>query len=550
VGSADDGSLIMQLSRIGPFALEQPLDGLAESHVLRGVHVERKVSMAIKLLPRDVVNRPMGGDTFSADVKQLQKIVHPGVARIFGGAVSEGQPYLALELVEGESLRERLDRRGKLPWEMAAEIGDAICRALRFAHRHSTVHQRLTPTRVLLPKKEGVKLIGFDCAWADRDAVLGLRSPMEVAHYLAPEAFRGRQSALRPQCDLFSLGVILFECLSGELPWPADSPAELVRARRAAPAPRVSTMVLDCPVWLDALVSQLLACKRSERLTTADQTHRAIVIAQQKAASGTGTAQHAWSGKQGSLNVNHDQEELRRIQRKRTRDRPIGPFYEKAWFLAACLVGMIGVGIWALRPASEEAMFAQAKVLMESERSVDWRRALDQYLRPLSKRFPETKYADEIQRFEDRYAMHQAEERIKNLDRFGRKPNSEAERCFAEAWEYEQFGDHLTAWKKYESLVDLFDESEDDEDRSYVNLARQRSKLIRSAEDLGQDPASFIKEQLERATLLAESGSLLKARRLLRGVISLYGENQELRPVVDRAREQLRQLDEGTDAAE
>ena len=72
----------MPPTRIGPFALEEPLDGLAESNVLRGVHVERKMSMAVKLLPKSIVNRPMRGSTFSDDVRALQQLVHPRIVRV------------------------------------------------------------------------------------------------------------------------------------------------------------------------------------------------------------------------------------------------------------------------------------------------------------------------------------------------------------------------------------------------------------------------------------------------------------------------------------
>jgi serine/threonine protein kinase len=280
----------MQRSRIGPFALEEALDHEGTGNVLRGLHLERKTSMAVKLLPLSLVNRPMAGNAFSADVKRLQRLLHPNIVRCLGGAIEQGQPYLALELVSGESLRDLLDRRGKLPWEMAVEIIDGICAALMHSHQSGFVHQRLTPARVMLPKEGGVKICGFDCAWSDKDEVLGLRVPMSVAHYLAPEEFRGKQSASLPPCDLFSVGVMLYECLSGELPWPANTPAELVQARRNGNAPRVSTKVLDCPVWLDVLTAKLLEVKRADRLSSAEDAHRAIVNAKQKVASGMGAA--------------------------------------------------------------------------------------------------------------------------------------------------------------------------------------------------------------------------------------------------------------------
>ncbi len=535
----------MQLTRIGPFALEESLDGKTESNVLRGYHVERKFTMAVKLLPKSIVNRPMrGSTTFAEDVKTLQTLVHPGIIRYYGGAVEQGQPYLALELVQGESLRDWLNRRGRLPWEMTVDIADAICRALHHAHGKGIVHQRLTPTRVLLTESEETKLAGFDCAWADRDDVLGLRSPMEIAHYLSPEQFRGKQSASFPQCDLFSLGVILFECLTGELPWPANTPAELVEARRTSVAPRVSTKVLDCPVWLDVLVSKLLAVKRSERLASAEETHRAIVDAKQKVASGMGAAQHAWSGRQGTLTVDSDRSEVRRIKRQqRSTPRDNSPFYERAWFLGVCLVALVGLGAWALQPPSEEALFAKARPLMESDIPLEWKRAEEQYLNSLRERFPESKYADQLQEFDKRLAIHRAETRVKNNQRLGKKPLSEAERQFGEASRYERFGDRLSAWQKYEALVNLFVDSDETYDRAFVELARRQIDRIKADQTTAESQTDFLEGQILRAQQLTKDGNLFEARRLLDSIVSLYEKNRELKPLVDKARDEIRRLD-------
>ena len=81
------------------------------------------------------------------------------IARYYGGAMDDGQPYLAMELVEGETLRDRVDRLGRLPWETAVETSDRICQALAAAHQAGVVHRRLTPARVMLTKDNHVKLI-------------------------------------------------------------------------------------------------------------------------------------------------------------------------------------------------------------------------------------------------------------------------------------------------------------------------------------------------------------------------------------------------------
>jgi len=535
----------MLLSRIGPIALESPLGGSADSNVLAGVHVERNMKMAVKLLPRHLVNRPMGGDTFAEDVKRLQKLVHPSIARVYGGAMDNGQPYLAMELVDGESLRSLLERRGRIAWDTMVDVADAVCKALHYAHQQGHVHQRLTPARILITPIGGVKLVGFDCVLTDVDDVLGLRSPMCVANYLAPEEFRGKQSASLPTCDLFSLGVILYECLTGELPWKAATPAELVKARRDAPAPRVSAQVLDCPVWLDVLVAKLLETKREARFPSAMATHRAIVDAKQKVAEGMGAVKHAWAGKRGALATDRDRAGIDQLRKKQVSSgvRETGPFYERAWFLALCLGAVIGLGAWVMWPASEEALWSKAQPLMASDDPVQWRRAEEQYLSKLRARFPDTKYADEIAEFERRYAVHRAEQRIRNLELRGAMPRSEIERRYLQAWRFERFGDPLSAWVTYEALVDAYPTSPRADDQAYLDLARQRIAGLKNPSESGENVAAIVQQKLDQAAKLASDGNLLAARRLVRSVLELYEGNRELAPLMDQARVQLSELD-------
>ena len=536
----------MHRTRIGPFALEQQLDESPQGNVLRGVHVERQVAMAIKLLPPTVVTRTMGGDAFQQDVKRLQKLTHPNIVRVYGGAVEDGQPYLALELVEGESLAARLDRLGKIPWEMAVEVAEAICDALQAAHGQRIAHRRLTTRRVLISSDGQIKITGFDCVWADHDEVMGLRCPVEVAHFLSPEQFRGKQSANLPACDLYSMGVILYRCLTGEYPWPAGRVEEIILARRAGPAPRVSEKVLDCPVWLDLFVARLLGKKRADRYATADQVHQALASAKHKLSKGVGAAQQAFSGQKGALTVDYDRSEVRRLKRSGpVKQVTKSPFYEQAWFLALALLLLIAGGVWSLLPPGEETLFSRAKPLMQSDSPADWRRAQDQYLTPLLERFPDTEHAAEIQEFEARFARHRAMMSVKNVYRTGREPRSEAERRFCEAWRHQQDGHLITAWRKYEAFVRLFDSSPDPEARPYVELARIEIEKIRNDPGDQGDLATFVASQIDRAQQLADSGQLLEARKLLDSVLMLYGQEGEFTPLIDRAQQLLRQIDNG-----
>jgi serine/threonine protein kinase len=528
----------MLLSRIGPIALEEPLGGSPDSNVLRGIHMERTKALAVKLLPRHVVDRPMGGDQYAEDVKKLQKLVHPYIARVLGGAMDAGQPYLVMELIQGESLRDLFDRRGRLPWETMVDIAQQICEALVFAHSQGLVHRRLTPSRVLMAGDGSVKLVGFDSVLGDHDAVVSLKAPMSVLQYLAPQEIRGKRSVGLESNDLFSLGVILYEGLCGEPPWPADTPAELIRARDAAPAPRASAKVLDLPVWLDVLVARLLLVKREGRFESADEARRAIVVARDKVAAGIGAAQHALSGKHGALNPAVDRADLRRLRKAATASKPKddgSPIYERAWFLAACLGAVIALGVWFMWPLSEEALFAKAKPLMASPRPTDWQAAETLYLDEFRERFPGSKHNPEVEEFLLRNAIHEAEERIKNIDRFGRGFEFEIDRKYYEARRDEQIGDRRLARQKYQTVVDKYADSQILEERAVVELARQQVAALRAS--------AALEEELAFAESSILQGELDQARQALARIVDVYDGNPDVAALVERARTKLRELD-------
>ena len=535
----------MQLSRIGPIALEESLGGSPDSNVLRGIHIDRNLKLAVKLVPRELIHRPMGGDTFAADVKTLQKLVHPGIARVMGGAIDNGQPYLAIEYVEGESLRQRLDRLGRLPWETAVDLADEIAVALDYAHKAGVVHGRLTPARVLLPKEGGVKLVGFDCAWSDRDEVMGLRVPIGEAHYLAQEVYRGKRSSTLPTTDLFSLGVILYECLTGQMPWPSRTVRDLVQIRREGPAPRSSASMLDCPVWLDALVAKLLELHRVDRYPSAEEAHRAIVLAKSKVAAGTGATKQALSGQHGTLKLKGSSDDLSKLRKHAARREKKAdvPWFERAWFLVACIAAILGVGAWVLWPASEEDLYAKAKPLIESEDAVDWQRA-EPIVAELIERFPDTEHRKEIDDFLDQAAMRDADARIRNLDRIGRAPDSELERAYAQAWRNEKLGDRLSAYQKYEAIVNRYEGKTDRADRAIVNLARMGADRMRAAGQAELNLSETARATLDEAKKLMDEGNLLPARAMLDGVVKAQDGNPALTSLVEKARGMIREIDE------
>jgi hypothetical protein len=160
----------------------------------------------------------------------------------------------------------------------------------------------------------------------------------------------------------------------------------------------------------------------------------------------------------------------------------------------------------------------------------------------LVRRFPETKYRKQIDEFEDRYALHRAHGRIKNIDRFQRSPESDAERLYAEGWRFERFDDMLSAWRKYEEVLKTADKKDVNE-RAYATLAHRGIDRIKAKVDSQQELAELVQRKLDEADKLVADKKQLQARRLLDEIVSIYGEEREVRALVDEARNRIAALD-------
>jgi hypothetical protein len=199
-------------------------------------------------------------------------------------------------------------------------------------------------------------------------------------------------------------------------------------------------------------------------------------------------------------------------------------------------------GWWSLLPPSEQKLMARLTPLMESDSKVDWKRAKD-LIAVMKENYPQSEFLQhEVRDFEAKVLMEQAETRATNNERLGRPPDSEAERLYSEAWEYETTGDRMTAWDKYQGLIDLIGDSKDEFDQAFVRLARTRIEKIRNNPDGAQSQYDFVRGRLEEAKKYQAAGDIIKARSILENVVKQYGNNQELQSLVDQARSLMQSL--------
>jgi serine/threonine-protein kinase len=522
---------------LGPFKLGPKLGGGGMGVVYRATYTKTGQVVALKLLPAELSVKPRLVARFERELAILKKLKHPNIVPCFGGGKLGEQQFMAMELVEGGSLAGVLKKRGKLPWEEVISIGLQVCSALEHAHEHGIIHRDLKPSNLLLTKEGKLKLADFGIA-RDNDATALTAAGRTVGTfaYMAPEQIKG-DPPVTQKADLYALGCVLYELLTGTPPFSGETAGELLFQHMEKKPVRVSTIVLDCPVWLDILLGQLLEKDPEKRPRDAATVSRALTEVEVKVAEQASMATHAVSGKPTNINTASDGTEIRQLlKRKKRKKGEKGPFYERTWFLGTCLAGVIGVVVWAFWPMSEEKLLEKAAPLMASSDPDEWRKA-EEYLSDLQRRFPNGKSAATVQEYVDRIEMHRAEEKMKFRTRMKQEPASEGERLYSQARQYELFGDRVTAYESYENMIRVLGDSR--ESRPFVNLAKRQIAQIDAESDGKPDRLKIVANAMERADKLFNDGNVMEARKVWSSIVSLYEKNRELKPQVRKARARL-----------
>jgi hypothetical protein len=529
--------MITETGRLGPFVLEEKL-GDEDSTLFRAVHLREQRALAVRLLPDEIAPGKTAETAFARQVGALKSLQHPHVVCCYGGGRHHKQAYLVFELVHGESLAALLARHAPVPWQTVVDCGWQICSALEYLQQRGIVHRRLTPERLLITEEGHVQLSGLGLAQVSNGAYPLTDEPTpETAAYMAPESF-GVSASFTHRGDLYALGCILFEMLTGRPPFVGDTVAEIQRQHQDMPPPRVSAFVLDCPIWLENLVAHLLEKDPARRPPFASAVAVALEETRAKVAENAGLVAHALSGNASMLRSGAIENDARKLfGRKKRKARPRGPIYERAWFLAACITMLLGGAAWALWPHGEEELFRRGDALMASGDRSQWQEARIRYFEPLLAKFPDGEYAPRVREHLDTMEMEQAEARLMMNTRLGREPTSEGERLFADAWRYEQFGDRLTALEKYQGLVHLL--SDEGPDRPYVRLARRQVERLTHADTGESSRGELLHEKLRLADDLAARGDTLAAHQIWLSVVALYQGNKELRTLVKHAQSRL-----------
>jgi eukaryotic-like serine/threonine-protein kinase len=247
--------------------------GMATIYRARDAQLERDV--AVKILRPEYGADPDFNERFRHEAQSAASLNHPSVVAVYDYGTDPVGPFIVMELVEGEDLATIIRRSGALPPRAAARLVAQAARAVAAAHARGFVHRDIKPGNILVTHEGRVKVADFGIARALSESALTLPgTTLGSVHYFSPEQARGELAT--PASDIYSLGIVLFELLTGKRPWRGDTAAAIATARLTGAVPSPAAAHGGIPPSLDAIARKALATNPEDRFATANDMADAL----------------------------------------------------------------------------------------------------------------------------------------------------------------------------------------------------------------------------------------------------------------------------------
>ncbi|MFY9188652.1 MAG: Stk1 family PASTA domain-containing Ser/Thr kinase [bacterium] len=250
--------------------------GMAVVYKARCTFLDRWV--AIKILRDQYANNPEFVDRFQREARAAARLAHPNIVSIYDVGEDQGRHFIVMEYVQGENLKDYLSRRGPLTPQTVAEMGQQVAAALAHAHCRGIIHRDIKPHNLLVSPEGQVKVTDFGIARAaaassltETGVVLG------SVHYFSPEQAQG--GAVDARSDIYALGVVLYELLTGEPPFTGDSPIAIALSHLDSEPPAVAELCPHVPEDLEQAIMKAMAKDPAHRYQTAGELNRALAPA-------------------------------------------------------------------------------------------------------------------------------------------------------------------------------------------------------------------------------------------------------------------------------
>jgi serine/threonine-protein kinase len=350
------------------FEIEGELGSGAMGTVYRArFHKDGKVfPVALKFVALGLLGNEGAMARFDREANILKQLRHPHIVKLYATGAYRKAPFIAMEFVDGESLDRVLARRGRLAWEEVAGYGRHLCEALQYAHDTGIIHRDLKPSNLMIGPDGVLKLTDFGIAKdTDVTALTGQNSTIGTAAYMSPEQCKGDKN-LTNKSDLYSLGVVFFELLTGRKPFVAETTVDMFLKHVHERPPRVGKLAHDLPGKFEALILQLLEKDKDDRPTDAAWVGRMLreveEDAQARKSAGLGAVTDRRGGKlrnlDGSTLDDADREATRALRgkKKKAKKKEAVPLLErpavKAAGIGLVLLAIAAGAFFALRPPS------------------------------------------------------------------------------------------------------------------------------------------------------------------------------------------------------
>jgi eukaryotic-like serine/threonine-protein kinase len=252
--------------------------GMADVYCAEDTQLGRNV--AVKLLYRRFAEDSEFVERFRREASSAAGLQHPNIVGVFDRGEWDGTYYIAMEYLKGHTLKQLVRDHGAMPPDLAVDITIQVLRAAKFAHKRGVVHRDIKPHNVILDEEGRAKVTDFGIARAGASDMTETGSIMGTAQYLSPEQAQGHP--VSPRSDLYSIGVMLYELLTGRVPFDAESPVSIALKHVSEPPVPPSQLNRAVPPALDAVVLRALEKDPSHRFADADDFAAALLQARER----------------------------------------------------------------------------------------------------------------------------------------------------------------------------------------------------------------------------------------------------------------------------
>jgi beta-lactam-binding protein with PASTA domain/tRNA A-37 threonylcarbamoyl transferase component Bud32 len=271
MGDEPGGGLSEQDGMLGGrYRMESPLGQGGMAQVFRGTDTVLGRQVAIKILAPQYAKDPSFVERFRREAQSAARLNHPNVVGVYDTGSDDGTHYIVMEFVEGRTLADFLSSGGSLLPERAVELASSVCVALSEAHKAGIVHRDIKPGNIMVTRGGEVKVMDFGIARAaTAETVTATATVLGTASYLSPEQAQGKPVDARS--DIYSLGVVLYEMLTGRVPFGGDSAVAVAYKHVQEPPEPPSRSNPDVSPSLEAVVMRALAKNPDNRYQTAEE---------------------------------------------------------------------------------------------------------------------------------------------------------------------------------------------------------------------------------------------------------------------------------------